>query len=77
MSSIDPLARLLCGGAYQLKWWVTLVMLIVGSVFASATARFSLFSETNSSVSSSMISPGTIFYIEGEKGNIHIIVGDV
>lgn len=53
------------------------MMLIVGSVFASATARFSLFSETNSSVSSSMISPGTIFYIEGEKGNIHIIVGDV
>lgn len=79
-TTIDPFARLLCDkkeaySQYVLDRWVTLVMLMVGSVFASATARFSLFSGTNSSFSSSMISPGTIFYIQGEKGNVNIISG--
>lgn len=57
-------------------------MLMVGSVFASATARFSLFSGTKSSFTSSMISPGTIFYMQAKKLNINVIltednVGDV
>lgn len=50
-----------------LEWWVTLVMLMVGSVFTSDTARFSLFSTTKSSVSSSMIPLGTIFFIREKK----------
>lgn len=48
-------------------------MLMVGSVFASATARFSLFSGTKSSFTSSMISLGTIFYTQGEKKEITIL----
>lgn len=46
---------------------VTLVMLMVGNVFASATAVFSLFSSTKSSLISSIIPVGKISCKEREK----------
>lgn len=46
---------------------VTLVILMAGKVFISVTATFSLFSATNSSVSSSMIPVGTIFCFGEDK----------
>lgn len=56
---------------------VTLVMLMVGSVFASATARFSLFSGTKSSFTSSMIPLGKIFCTQEEKANIHTMLDKI
>lgn len=46
---------------------LTFVMLMVGSMFASARTWFTLSSGINSSVTSSRISFGTIFYIREEN----------
>lgn len=51
---------------------VTLVMLMVGSVFASATAAFSLFSSTKSSLISSIIPVGKISCKDRKKGEFYV-----
>lgn len=55
------------------KGRVTLVMLMVGRLFASAMARFNLFSGTKSSFTSSMISPGTMLCTQKDLNlyNLH------